>query len=84
MKLNRHDYELIILGLSYLQLHLQKQYENENDKTKKDQFDLRNCHGHWLGIYALIWLSGQAIQYSYRNRCKDAGCSDWSNHYHLL
>lgn len=50
----------------------------------KDQFDLRNCHGHWLGIYALIWLSGQAIQYSYRNWCKDAGCSDWSNHYHLL
>ena len=37
MKLNRHDYELIILGLSYLQLHLQKQYENENDKTKKDK-----------------------------------------------
>ena len=37
MELNRHDYELIILGLSYLQLHLQKQYENENDKTKKDK-----------------------------------------------
>ena len=37
MKLNRHDYELILLGLSYLQLHLQKQYENENDKTKKDK-----------------------------------------------
>ena len=37
MKLNRHDYELIILGLSYLQLHLQKQYENEKDKTKKDK-----------------------------------------------
>ena len=37
MKLNRHDYELIILGLSYLQLHLQKQYENENDNTKKDK-----------------------------------------------
>ena len=35
MKLNRHDYELIILGLSYLQLHLQKQYEDEKDKTKK-------------------------------------------------
>ena len=35
MKLNRHDYELIILGLSYLQLHLQKQYEIEKDKTKK-------------------------------------------------
>ena len=35
MKLNRHDYELIILGLSYLQLNLQKQYENEKDKTKK-------------------------------------------------
>lgn len=37
MKLNRHDYELIILGLSYLQLHLQKQYEDEKDKTKKDK-----------------------------------------------
>ena len=37
MKLSRHDYELIILGLSYLQLHLQKQYENENGKTKKDK-----------------------------------------------
>ena len=37
MKLNRHDYELIILGLSYLQLHLQKQYENEKNKTKKDK-----------------------------------------------
>lgn len=37
MKLNHHDYELIILGLSYLQLHLQKQFENEKDKTKKDK-----------------------------------------------
>ena len=37
MKLNRHDYELILLGLSYLQLHLQKQYEDEKDKTKKDK-----------------------------------------------
>ena len=37
MELNRHDYELIILGLSYLQLHLQKQYENEKNKTKKDK-----------------------------------------------
>ena len=37
MKLNRHDYELIILGLSYLQLHLQKQYEDEKDKIKKDK-----------------------------------------------
>ena len=37
MKLNHHDYELIILGLSYLQLHLQKQYENEKDKTKKNK-----------------------------------------------
>ena len=35
MKLNHHDYELIILGLSYLQLHLQKQYENEKDKRKE-------------------------------------------------
>ena len=32
-----HDYELIILGLSYLQLHLQKQYENEKVKEKKDK-----------------------------------------------
>ena len=37
MNLNRHDYELIILGLSYLQLHLQKQYEDEKNKTKKDK-----------------------------------------------
>ena len=37
MNLNHHDYELIILGLSYLQLHLQKQYENEKVKTKKDK-----------------------------------------------
>ena len=37
MKLNRHDYELILLELSYLQLHLQKQYENEKDKTKRDK-----------------------------------------------
>ena len=37
MNLNKHDYELIILGLSYLQLHLQKQHENEKDKTKKDK-----------------------------------------------
>ena len=33
----KHDYELLILGLSYLQLHLQKQYEDEKDKTKKDK-----------------------------------------------
>ena len=37
MYFNRHDYELLILGLSYLQLHLQKQYEDEKDKTKKDK-----------------------------------------------
>ena len=37
MNLNHHDYELIILGLSYLQLHLQKQYEDEKDKIKKDK-----------------------------------------------
>ena len=37
MNLNQHDYELLILGLSYLQLHLQKQYENEKDKTKRDK-----------------------------------------------
>ena len=37
MKRNRNDYELIILRLSYLQLHLQKKYENEKNKTKKDK-----------------------------------------------
>ena len=37
MNLNYHDYELILLGLSYLQLHLQKQYENEKNKTKRDK-----------------------------------------------
>ena len=37
MNLNYHDYELIILGLSYLQLHLQKQYENEKNKAKRDK-----------------------------------------------
>ena len=37
MNLNQHDYELIILGLSYLQLHLQKQYENEKNKAKRDK-----------------------------------------------
>ena len=37
MKLNRHDYELILLGLSYLQLHLQKQYEDEKNKAKKNK-----------------------------------------------
>ena len=37
MKLNRHDYELILLGLSYLQLHLQKQYEDEKNKRKRDK-----------------------------------------------
>ena len=37
MNLNYHDYELILLGLSYLQLYLQKQYENEKNKTKKDK-----------------------------------------------
>ena len=33
----KHEYELLILGLSYLQLHLQKQYENEKVKEKKDK-----------------------------------------------
>ena len=33
----KHEYELLILGLSYLQLHLQKQYEEEKDKIKKDK-----------------------------------------------
>ena len=37
MEFNRHDYDLILLGLSYLQLHLQKQYENEKNKTKRDK-----------------------------------------------
>ena len=37
MKLNRHDYDLILLGLYYLQLRLQKQYEDEKNKTKKDK-----------------------------------------------
>ena len=37
MKLNRYDYELLLLGLSYLQLHLQKQYENEKNKAKRDK-----------------------------------------------
>ena len=35
MELNQHDYELILLGLSYLQLHLQKQFEEEKDEAKK-------------------------------------------------
>ena len=33
----KHEYELLILGLSYLQLHLQKQYEVEKNKTNKDK-----------------------------------------------
>ena len=37
MKLNQHDYDLILLGLSYLQLHLQKQYENEKEKAIRDK-----------------------------------------------
>ena len=37
MNLNHHDYELLLLGLSYLQLHLQKQYEDEKDNSKKDK-----------------------------------------------
>ena len=37
MNLNYHDYELILLGLSYLQLHLQKQYEDEKEKAKKNK-----------------------------------------------
>ena len=37
MNLNQHDYELLILGLSFLQLHLQKQYENEKQKAKRDK-----------------------------------------------
>ena len=39
MNLNHHDYELILLGLSYLQLHLQKQYEDEKDNLKKDKIN---------------------------------------------
>ena len=37
MNLNYHEYKLILLGLSYLQLHLQKQYEIEKEKAKKDK-----------------------------------------------
>ena len=37
MMFEKHDYELLILGLSYLQLHLQKQYEDEKNKRKKDK-----------------------------------------------
>ena len=37
MMFEKHDYELLILGLSYLQLHLQKQYENEKVREKKDK-----------------------------------------------
>ena len=33
----KHDYELLILGLSFLQLHLQKQYENEKQKAKREK-----------------------------------------------
>ena len=42
MNLNQHDYELLILGLSYLQLHLQKQYELEKDEAKKDKIYYEN------------------------------------------
>ena len=42
MKLNHHEYELLILGLSYLQLHLQKQYEVEKNKTNKDKIYYEN------------------------------------------
>ena len=37
MELNRHDYELLLLGLSYLQLHLQKQYGIEKNEAKKNK-----------------------------------------------
>ena len=37
MNINQHDYELLLLGLSYLQIHLQKQYENEKNKIKRDK-----------------------------------------------
>ena len=42
MNLNHHDYELLLLGLSYLQLHLQKQYEVEKNKTNKDKIYYEN------------------------------------------
>ena len=42
MNLNQHDYELLLLGLSYLQLHLQKQYELEKDEVKKDKIYYEN------------------------------------------
>ena len=38
----KHEYELLILGLSYLQLHLQKQYEVEKNKTNKDKIYYEN------------------------------------------
>ena len=38
----KHDYELILLGLSYLQLHLQKQNEEEKNETKKDKIYYEN------------------------------------------
>ena len=42
MNLNKHDYEIILLGLSYLQLHLQKQFEEEDETTKK--YKIYNKH----------------------------------------
>ena len=56
-------------------------------RRPRGEYDVRES----LDLYNLYlqrnlrqYLGGQAIQYSYRNWCKDAGCSDWSNHYHLL
>ena len=42
MNLNQHDYELLILGLSYLELDLQKQDEVEKNKTNKDKIYYEN------------------------------------------
>lgn len=37
MEFNRHDWELLLLATSYLQLHLQKQHELEKDSKKKEK-----------------------------------------------
>ena len=55
MKLNRHDYELIILGLSYLQLHLQKQYEDEKDNSKKDKIYYKHIL-NYCSILCIVYL----------------------------
>lgn len=39
--------------------------------------------GYLVKPFSTVTVTG-VNQYSYRNWCKDVGCSDWSNHYHLL